>query len=72
MDGRQVKRRSEYETDEEIAEVLMTISAVARRLAKRLMVASAKDRMGTRQEEAHARRDEGLHRRGHDYPDYRF
>ncbi len=72
MDGRQVKRRSEYETDEEIAEVLMTISAVARRLAKRLMVASAKDRMGTRQEEAHERRDEGLHRRGHDYPDYRF
>ena len=72
MDERKTRRRSEHETDEEIAEVLMTISAVARRLAKHLMVASAKDRMGTRQEETHARRDEGLHRRGHDYPDYRF
>jgi hypothetical protein len=52
--------------------VLMTISAVAKRLAKRLMIASAKDRMHTRQEETHERRDEGLHRRGHDYPEYRY
>ncbi len=72
MDERQVRRRSEHETDEDIAEVLMTISAVAKRLAKRLMAASAKDRLITREEEAHERRNEDLHRRGHDYPDYRF
>jgi hypothetical protein len=72
MDERRTGRRSEHETDEDIAEVLMTISAVAKRLAKRLMTASAKDRLITGEEESHARRDEGLHRRGHDYPDYRF
>jgi hypothetical protein len=72
MDERKNRRRSEHETDEDIAAVLMTISAVAKRLAKRLMIASAKDRMHTRQEETHERRDEGLHRRGHDYPEYRY
>jgi hypothetical protein len=72
MDERKTRRRSEHETDEDIAEVLMTISVVAKRLAKRLMAASAKDRMITREEQSYARRDEGLHRRGHDYPEYRF
>ena len=72
MDERKTRRRSEHETDEDIAEVLMTISAVAKRLAKRLMIASAKDRMSTREEVAHERRDEGPHRRGHDYPEYRY
>ena len=72
MEERHTGRRSEHETDEDIAEVLMTISVVAKRLAKRLMAASAKDRMITREEQSYARRDEGLHRRGHDYPDYRY
>ncbi len=72
MEERHTRRRSEHETDEDIAEVLMTISAVAKRLAKRLMAASAKDRMSMREEDTHERRDEGLHRRGHDYPDYRY
>ncbi len=72
MDERKNRRRSEHETDEDIAEVLMTISAVAKRLAKRLMIASAKDRMSIREEETHERRDEGLHRRGQDYPEYRY
>jgi len=72
MEERRIRRRSEHETDEDIAEVLMTISVVAKRLAKRLMAASAKDRMSIREEGAHERRDEGLHRRGHDYPEYRY
>ncbi len=72
MDERKTRGRSEHETDEDIAEVLMTISAVAKRLAKRLMIASAKDRMITREEGTHERRDEGLHRRGHDDPEYRY
>ena len=33
MDERRTRRRSEHETDEDIAEVLMTISAVEKRLA---------------------------------------
>ncbi|PKL10460.1 MAG: hypothetical protein CVV52_18295 [Spirochaetae bacterium HGW-Spirochaetae-8] len=74
MDERSTHHRSQQAMDEELADVLMAISVVARRLAKKLMLASANERKNTRDEESHARqrRDDGPHHRGHDYPAYRF
>jgi hypothetical protein len=60
--------------DEDLAEVLMTISAVSKRLARKLMAPAADERMKKRGERPHERqaRDAGLDRRGHDYPEYRY
>jgi hypothetical protein len=75
MDEQHARRRTEQEAmDEDLAEVLMTISAVSRRLAGKLMAPMADERMNKREGGSHGRqgRDAGLHRRGNDHPEYRF
>ena len=68
MDERSTVRKSQQAMDEELAEVLMAISVVSRRLAKKLMLASGNARTTQGGEESHARqrRDEGLYHRGQD------
>ena len=74
MDERSARRRSEQSMDEDLAEVLMTISAVSKRLARKLLAPAADERMNKRGERSNGRqaRDAGLDRRGHDYPEYRY
>ncbi len=74
MDEQSARLRTEQSMDEDLAEVLMTISAVSKRLARKLMAPAADERMNKRGERSHERqsRDAGIRHRSHDYPEYRF